>query len=228
MKTYLILAAALAIANISAGQTTFQNLDFEAADVSGVQPGGAIATSLAFPDWQALYNTTPFSQVSYDGISIGAQQISIVDNYSPYGLTAIQGNYSADLFAATFPGNSYSVTLSQTALVPLGTQSVELDVNQEPSSSFLVTLGGAQVNMVPVQAFANFTLWGGNVSSFAGQNETLNITELPPANQQFSPSLLELDNITFSPNAVPEPDTLALALTGGAVLAARRRHRRKR
>ncbi len=202
-------------------QEAFQNLNFEAADVAGYAPNSStVPTSSAFPGWQAIYGANPPSaQVWYDGLSIGGPMISILDNKAG---SPIQGNYSADLFAAVVGTTTYSVTLSQTGVVPASTESIEMDANQAASSSFVVTLGGEPVNMVPLQRFANYTLWGGDASAFAGQDVALSITELPPANQEYSPSLLELDNITFSQTTVtPEPGTLSLLVVGATAFAVR-------
>jgi hypothetical protein len=201
-------------------QGTFQNLNFEAANLSGYQPG-FVPTTSAFPDWQALIGASPASAVLYDDVSIGAPEIAIMDDKTGY--VPIQGSYTAYLMSAVVGTVSTSVTLSQTGLVPTGTESIQLDANQAPYSSFVVTLGGDTINMVPLETFANYTLYGGNVSAWAGQDASLSITELPPASQEYSPSLLELDNIVFSTQSVPEPSPLALTGVGALLFALYRR-----
>jgi len=216
MRTIIILLAAL-LTNIQFGfsQGTFQDLNFEAANVSDDPVNSLVPTTAALPGWQAFYSGSATAQVGYDFISIGAPLISIVDNKA--GLP-IQGNYSAYLFSAFTTSSS----LSQAATVPFGTESIQLDANQSAFASFVVTLGGETINMVPLQSLSDYTLYRGDVSTFADQDVALSITELPPTNPGYSPSLLELDNIVFSPNAVPEPSVVALGAIGGLLFGARK------
>ncbi|HWD19532.1 MAG TPA: hypothetical protein VHB20_09640 [Verrucomicrobiae bacterium] len=194
-------------------QGTFQNLDFEAANVFGAQQSILIPTSKALPGWQAYVGTTLQTQVGYDFISTGAPLISLVDNQAG---APTQGTYGVDIFSA-FTTTS---TLSQTGLVPLGTESIRLDATEE-FSSFTMTLGGQTVNLTALQTVSGHTVYGGNIGQFAGQNETLSITEnLPNGLPGQSPSLLQLDNISFSSTTVaPEPSPLILTGIAGAVFA---------
>jgi hypothetical protein len=98
-----------------------------------------------------------------------------------------------------------------------------LDANEQ-FSSFLVTVGGQTVNMTPLQAFPSYTLYGGNISAWAGHGATLSITEeLPDGLPGQSPSVLELDNIFFSTQSVPEPGPAMLTGIGALVFSLFRR-----
>jgi hypothetical protein len=206
-------------------QGTFQNLNFEEANVSGYQPDGMIPTTAAFPGWEVFSTgaggTTPLSSVWYDGFSLGGALVSIIDDHPP--LSPLDGNYSALLFGGGPEQNLSSVSIGQTGTVPTGTQSIQFDGNVS-GASFTVTLGNTTIDMVPLQSFAHYDLWGGNIpASMAGQSETLTITEPPPIGTS-PPSMLELDDISFSPQAViPEPNPLALAGIGGVLFALYRR-----
>jgi hypothetical protein len=160
----LLLSLILLITSVRlcSSQGTFQNLDFEAAEVTGYTPNYPIPTSSAFPNWQAIYGTTPTSQVSFDGISIGAAEISIVNDYPAFGLVPLQGNYSAYLFSAP----STTTTLSQSGLVPPGTQSIQMDIVERNGGSFTVALDGTTINMVRWQTLPNCTVYAGNVSAW--------------------------------------------------------------
>lgn len=121
MKTRLISLIVLSTSiRVSFSQGTFQNLDFEAANVAGTQINSLVPTASAFPGWQTFEGTTEISSVVYDGISTGAFEISIVDTK---GGLPIQGNYSAYLFSSL----GTTTTLSQTGLVPAGTESIQMD-----------------------------------------------------------------------------------------------------
>jgi len=210
---------ALASVSLARAQGTFQDLDFEEANPSAVVAGNSAAA--LFPGWQVLVGGTPTTSVGDDVVTIGAPGVEIWDNKNGY--TPLQGNYTAFLQSATFPSGGASVGLSQTGIIPAGSQSIDLDASQEEGSSIVVAVGGTSISMVALEQFANYTLYGGNVSEWAGQNATLSITELPPANQEFSPNLLQLDDISFSPGAVPEPITLVLTCIGGVLFAVYRR-----
>jgi len=199
----------------------FVNLNFESADTSGHSPGDMnVAIANAFPGWTGTFtsslNTNTPSLVGYDVISLGGPVISINDSSS--GINSIQGVYSALLFGG---GSNplYSSALSQTGMVPVGTESLLLDANFS-GASFVVTLGGQNISMTPLQSFSNYILYGGNVSSFAGQTVDLSIIEPPSTGTQ--PSSLLLDNIQFSPSSVPEPRALSLTALGGSLLIWRR------
>jgi hypothetical protein len=199
----------------------FVNLNFESANVSGYSPDSSdVPTTSALPGWTAYYSnssvTNTANQVWYDGISLGGAIISVIDTNAP-SFSPLQGKYSAFLFGGGTSGNLLSASISQTGVVPAGTESLLFDAYVF-GASFTVTLGGQTINMTPLQTFSNYTLYGGNIpSDLAGISEALTFTEPPAVSSQ--PSMFELDNIQFSPSSVPEPSTLALAAVGGLFLA---------
>jgi PEP-CTERM motif len=207
----------------------FINLNFESANIpAGTQTGSFIPISDAFPGWTA-FQTSPntgsnsLSAAWYDLVSTGGEGISVNDANAPFGFGSISGKYSAYLFSGNAGNVSYDVGISQTGLVPSGTESLQFQVG-EASSPFKVTLGGETINVLPLANFSTYTLYGGNVSSFAGQAETLTLTETFPT-MYGPPGILSLDNILFSTMAVPEPTTFGLLVLGGAIFFGwRRRH----
>jgi hypothetical protein len=214
----LFLTAVLGAVCVSAfGQGTFRNMDFESANLSGYSPGSMVPITSAMPGWSGSS-----AQVLYDDIFIGGGAISIFDSLNG-GPPPLQGNYSAYLMGSPqgFPGPG-PVTIDQTGLIPMGTRSLMVSMswqNQAP----VVAIGGEPITMIPVSTFPRYTLYAGDISSFAGQTATLSFTAPSPSGSP-NPSFLELDNITFSPIAVPEPSALALAGLGLAgVIILRRR-----
>ena len=95
---------------------------------------------------------------------------------------------------------------------------MDLSVLGYPTATFVVTLGGQTVSLSPLQTFPNYTVYGGNISVFAGQSETLTITQNPPVGEAAESGLLEVDDIVFSPSVIPEPSTWALMLCGATLL----------
>ena len=235
------LSACLALllsAASSAGQGTFQNLNFEAAQIpSGTQPntGSFASISDALPGWSGSFSygtgIQQVNEVCYDGVSLGGPLISIIDHTS--GLSgsyhSLQGTYSPFLFGGIDGyGRQVASTISQTELVPNGTTSILMDVYGYPVQAwygFSVSLAGQPVNMVPMLTFPSYTLYRGDISAFAGQTAQLSITALPPPRGDVDPSGILIDDIRFV--TVPEPSIFALSALG-AFLIGRRIQRGRR
>jgi hypothetical protein len=215
----LAFAFCASIASTASAQGTFGNLDFESANLAGYSPGSAfVPVSAALPSWTALFGTSQLSQVGYDAITLGSGAISVIDSSTPVG-SPIAGTYSALLMGAGqgIPPDAPS-TISQTGVIPPGTLSLLVKMwTRDAASPPIVSLGGQTLNMTPLQILPNYTLYGANISSFAGQTTALSFTAPPPA--VGSPSFLMVDDITFSVVGVPEPTTPALSAFGGLALA---------
>jgi len=80
-----------------------------------------------------------------------------------------------------------------------------------------VYLGTQTIPFFAVGTGPNYTLYGANISAWAGQTEEL--TFLAPGGTYNN---WEIDEITFSPNPVPEPSTLALMLAAVGAYGVRR------
>jgi hypothetical protein len=206
----------------------FTNLNFESANIpNSTPPDSLIPFTDGFPGWNGYFissaatNLAP--QAAYASISLAGNAICIADINVGFGFVPIQGNYSAFLFGGIAnDGTVYAAQISQSGLVPSGTQSLQLNA-QTYGYPFTVTLGGQTITMSPLQTFSNYTLYGGNIpSSLAGQDATLSITE--PAPTTPFPTELELDDIIFSPSSIPEPSELALAAMGALFLGFCRRN----
>ncbi len=218
---WLMWFAGVLSAQRSPAQGAFQNLDFEAANVTGYAPGDYIPVSAALPGWSpfyssGLYGTQYVSQVVYDVVSIGGPVVSLYDtnfsvNYVP------QGRYSAVLYA----GGSvplYSAGISQTGLIPAGTRSLQFDT-WWVHEAITLSVNGQALNWFPLNSHPNYTVYGADISQFAGQVVELAFTEPPPA-PGLQPSWAVLDGIRFSESVIPEPSTLVLAGFGFAALVA--------
>jgi hypothetical protein len=195
-------------------QGTFQNLDFESANIAPGTPINSQVSAIdALPGWAVT------THVGCDFFSIGGAFISIIDTNLGGGITPLQGQYSAMLFG----GEGGPTTLSQTGMVPIGTKSLQVDLAGRDVSSLIVSMGGQTIPLFPEATFPNYTQYGGDISSFASQTTTLSFTEQIPAGGP--PGVLELDDIQFSVSPVPEPATFALFATGALLLAFRRRRK---
>jgi hypothetical protein len=213
-------------------QGTFQNLDFESATIpASTAVDSPVSISEAIPDWNGYFTsgttTLPATQAIYDGISTGGGEISIVDSMVYSSFAPVQGNYAVILFGGPLVGPVlYSASISQTGTIPPGTESLLMDARSFGGTP-IVAINGQPISMAPVQRFPNYTVYGGNISSFAGSIDTLSFTA--PAPTISSPTEFFLDDISFSPTAVaPEPDPLILTGIGGVLFALYRRFAVKR
>jgi len=214
------------LAVLSAQAQGFVNLDFESASIPAqTSVGSLIPISEALPGWSAYFDSTTFgieptTQVGYDGVSTGGPIISVIDKNSQlYG--PLQGSYSAFLFG----GDGFSSSISQTGTIPTGSKSLLLDAWSYDATP-IVAINGQSINLVPHQTFATYTLYDGDISSYAG-SVTLSFTEPSPTTG--GPSEFILDNISFSTNApTPEPSIIALTAIGGLLFGARKWFARRR
>ena len=216
--------AVLLISPSGLAQGTFQNLDFEAAQIPpGTTTGSGLPIISKFPGWSVFYNndlTDPVTYSLYDNKSLGGPAIAIVDRPNQWGRGPLQGIYSAWLFGGTANlGGRMTMTISQTGLVPNAAVSIEMDLMAP--QGFAVSLGGQAINMVPLQTFSSYTLYGGDVSAFAGQTAQLTITAPAPPYGSIDPTEVLVDDIRFV--TIPEPSVCALAALGTLLVGWRMR-----
>jgi len=201
----------------------FVDLDFESPTLVTVGWSPYVSFAQAFPGWSESAGTlapggtlTPIAV--YDGLPIDSADICIMDthplNAAWLAGAVMQGNYSA-ILAAGIGSSSLStdVTLSQTGLIPVGTESLQFKANgvfySNPSGAFTVTLGGQTLSLTVLGTGTNYTLYGANVSQWAGQTADLAFTEFAE-NPHREDTYLGLDAIQFSPEAIPEPSVIGL------------------
>src|SRR5208282_2538738 len=180
-------------------QGNFQDLDFESARVivtTDSSGDSVIATSNALPGWSLFSGTNQLSLIAYNASFLPDPQLYF-SNANPH---VIAGNFDIIL------GNGNSI--SQTGLVPSGTESLLFDASPLP---VLVSLGGQSLSFMAISNAMNsygysYTIYGADISGFAGQLETLTFSGGGA-----------LDDIQFSPEAVPEPSEFALISLGAIV-----------
>jgi hypothetical protein len=211
----------VAIFTLSArGQGSFQNLDFEAANVSQIQPPGMVNTTNALPGWTVSfgYGPTGNSRIQQDQVAFNSldpwipQAILVGTNGTGTGVFPIQGDFGVLLQAMNMPGYQWhDVSISQTAIVPTNAQSILFEA-QPGAETFLVSMNSQNIPYEAMTTGANYTLYGGDISAFAGQSAELEMSVLVPFSD---PSGWNIDSIGFSTQPVPEPSTFAL---GGLAL----------
>jgi hypothetical protein len=223
--TSSLLVPLLITSNVSRVQArqAFQNLDFESGSTSGAV-NFQVPITQALPGWGVSINGSPAAQVIVNAVSTGAASVDLLSPGEQTGVGAgvIDGNYT--VFLQAFNPAQGDVSLYQTGTVPANAQSLQFrawDVN--PGAGLAVSLGGNSLSPLLLStgqspAGQPYNVYGVNIGSYAGQTTQVEFTAL----DNNPPGWIELDDITFSPTATPEPSTLALLLTGGGVLAVRR------
>ena len=88
-----------------------------------------------------------------------------------------------------------------------------------------VLIGTQVVSFSALGSGPNYTLYGANISAWAGDSELLTFSALEDLSL---PNNWVIDDISFSPNAVPEASPLTLTGIGGILFALYRRFAPKR
>jgi hypothetical protein len=220
MKIQSLIAAASVVlfAALSAqAQGTFQNLNFEQADPvivvgSPYYPYEVTAAS-ALPYWTVTIDGVQQSQITENDPSLGATWVMVVGPGDAFGYAPIDGNYSV-LLQGIVPGSTASI--SQTGLIPTGTQSLLFEA-QPGIGPMDVLIGSQVVPFAAVGSGANYTLYGANISAWAGDTEELTFSALGGSYNNWN-----VDDISFSPTSVPEPSIVALTAIGGLLFGTRK------
>jgi hypothetical protein len=217
-RILFLITAALFITGASIhAQQAFQNLNFESANPVIVQYSpyypNVVTAASALPDWTVTIGGVAQSQVFYNDPSTGTTWVSLVGPHDPYG-NAIDGNYSVLL-----QGFATASAISQTGLIPVGTQSLLFEGQPGYGSPTLNVLVGTQ--SVPFVA-VGYGLYAADISAWAGQTEQLTFS-VPMNSLSW-----EIDDISFSATSVvPEPKIVALSALGGLMLALQQPFRKR-
>ena len=214
----------------------FQNLDFESARTPLVANDplgyGRVPITDALPGWRGYVGTNAQALVLNNLAFLSSAGVGLAGPGEWHGAlfprNIIGGSYSAFLQTgpdvAQGPPLTFYSSLGQVGLVPLSAMSLQLRI--DAYGPFSVSLGGQPLALVPLQTAPGSTLYGADISSFAGQTTDLRITSdvwLGPAGL----SHLWLDSIVFSPVAVPEPSVFGFVLVGAAALWVRRSYSKR-
>jgi len=202
----------------------FVNLDFEDATIPSTPVGGSTFPAdpmLAFPGWTVLPNSSSVypTVTSYNSLSLGAPAVDLMGPNFPnaVGYIPLQGSYSVLL---QYFGISGPPSLSQTGIIPSGTQSINFLVGDSRSDA-VVTLNGMNIPLIQVSGGR----LAGDISAFA--DTVAQLTFSTTSNTGYAGNWLYFDDVQFSTSSVPEPSEFALTALGALLLGFRRflRHR---
>jgi len=211
LRTVLAMATVVLSSHIASGQA-FANLDFEDTTITAVliNPFSDIYAyigTLPGWTWSPLGNAAgvnPDREVSLNTIVLNAPAVTL-HGLDDIGYPAIEGNYSILLQGGgsrSVPVTSYSA-IWQTGQVPSNARSITYW-----GGALQVTFNGQPLAPVAIGNAANYTIWGADISAYAGQTGELRFT-IPWLPTSSSDGAL-LDNIQFSLMQVPEPSSLVL------------------
>ncbi len=212
-----------------------------------------LSTAYGLPNWHTYYEHSEQSSIVYnsvwlDGDSVGLYDATAVAKPGGYQFGAqrpLDGDYSAYLHAE-YGGpiiGHYDATIGQTGLIPAGAKSVQFISSPDavfnyqpglPSGmwTFSVQLNGISEPCYRLSQTSQYAVWGADVSGAAGTLTDLRITlttglvPLPrPGPPDTDGVIIGIDDISFSPNVVPEPTVLGLFMGAGAAMMISRRIR---
>ncbi|MDE3066084.1 MAG: hypothetical protein KGJ60_00890 [Verrucomicrobiota bacterium] len=214
---FRILAFATIFANAARGQGTFQNLDFESAKLIFPDPSYPyfLAATNALPGWSAFSGTNQLTGIYYD-------EGAVLSDVMLFGFFSgvLSGNFDVSL---AHPNGSPSGSISQTGLVPSDAQSLFFEAS---TAGLLLSMNGQNLSYLPISNGQNssgykYTVYGANISAFAGQSATLTFSTIPGGGAF-------LDNIQFSSQPIPEPSALSFIFLCCGILVSLRACRRQR
>lgn len=206
-------------------QTTFGqgfvNLDFEEATIAPTPVGGFGAApsdpALVFPGWtMGPSGTSNPNFTLYNNLTLGSvAQVLIGPNYpNAIRYTPLQGSYSA-LLQFGPSATLGTPALIQRGLVPANARSITFLVSATLNDA-RVTLDGVNI---PLFSIAGGRM-AGDISAFAGQQAQLEFSAT-----SYNGPWFYFDDIVFSPNVVPEPSALNLAVLAVVTISLARARR---
>jgi len=218
------VSAIIVIILLLGGQSGFSqgfvNLDFESANLPTIpegQFGGYVSRTNAIPGWTAFTDGNQTTQILQNNLTLGAPGIEILGPDWNLG-GVIQSNYTVVLTAGV---GGHTVSISQTGLIPVSATSILFQASggNPGGFTFQVSFGGQYLNYSSISAGSNYTLYGADISAFAGQSGALNFS-VASIGSNFGYSYL--DAIQFSSSPVPEPGVLGFFALGGVLFGLRR------
>lgn len=204
--TSLIVVLFVGSRNVPA--QTFVNLGFESTTISTVHYPGGDRYFATLPGWS--YYGIPSEggpgTVNYNTIALDAAAVTL-HGTSSLSAPAIQGSYSVLLQGGTIAGGmayrTNGASVFQTGQIPASS----LSLIYLGGGAVRVSFNGQALSRVVLGSTASYTIWGLDVSAYAGQSGELRFT---------APWLTAgvLDGIQFSSTAIPEPSGFALLSLG--------------
>jgi len=215
LRSVLLKVALTALTGVSAFcQSTFQNLDFESPITPLVPqpPLNTVPISNALPYWSGYIGPIQATTVLYNNRTVGSASLDLMG--SGTGII-YQGQYTVLLQAGSSPSGQVGASIAQIGMIPTDVNSLRFWAF---GPAIDVTFSGQSLSLVPLVSGPGLgTLLGADISVFAGQAGELRFTA-PNLSSIGFPNDVFLDDISFSPEAVPEPGVFGLFVLGTLLL----------
>jgi hypothetical protein len=199
----------------AAGQGTFQNLNFEKANVPGVPPlqfGSDLLTTNGVPGWTVYLGGIQQTWMAHNSVSLGGALLTILGpQWFPSQI--LEGSYTVSL-QRSMAGPLVTAGIGQTGQIPSAAESIRF--YGQANGDYAVAFGGQSIPLVALGSGPNYTIFGGDVSAFANQTAEL----------LFQGTGL-VDAIQFSNLRIPEPNIFGLSALGALLLGWRGLGRRR-
>lgn len=245
MRFFLACVIFLASACPLALCAPFQNLSFEQVTIAPAPANYtprdaylAISAAAALPGWTVMEDSTVCNAIWGDPVSLDETSVAIVSSASSVKNIMMHGAYEVQLTSISLPpgpGDYYSTSsISQTGDIPASAQSVQFLVGVPTQAGTVpatpyVFVNGNPIFLRELWASGGVAQWAGDVSAYAGTTSTLTFASMGwPNDQHWEEDLYNLDGISFSSVAAPEPSAKALwfAITASWLVLGGRRARR--
>jgi hypothetical protein len=192
-------------------QGTFQNLDFESPILPLVSSGNPnfnfVYISNAMPGWSGYVGAEQQSSVLYNNEFLGTAVIA----FNGPGATKLilGGSYTVLLQPGSGPtGMHVGAAIAQMGTIPSDALSLRFFSSLNPIGGQLeIAIDGQNLPFFALSQGPNYTIYGSDISGFAGQMHELRFTTLYTGT---GPNNVYLDSISFSPVAIPEPSVFGL------------------
>lgn len=191
----------------------FVNLDFESATVTDLSPGvhEFVPATAGLPGWTVFYGLNQQTVMTHNSETLGAANVGILGpsmQMQPAG-DIIDGKYTVILQPGQQGVIRVASSIAQIGQVPFSAKSLYFTAAWDPlvGEDFSVTLGGQELTLHLVNQVGQSTVYGADITPYAGQMAELRFSALPIRS---SFSGFTLDSISFSTADVPEPGTLSL------------------
>ena len=210
-------AALWAACLLNASGQSFVNLSFENTIITTIQYPGGTSYFATIPgwSWSDMSSEGGPNTVHFNTIALDAPAVTLHGTNSPY-VPTVRGSY-AILLQGGSPGLltlTNGASIFQTGQVPIASKSMIYF----GGSAIMVTFDGHSLSPVAVITTPSLTVWGVDISAYAGQTGELRFTA-PWMTSGF------LDGIQFSTMAVPEPSTIVLGIMSAVSLMMIRRRK---
>jgi hypothetical protein len=217
MKRVLLISLTLTVAFFGTRAAPFQNLDFESATLNPIPNDSfnRVYFDQAFPGWRGNVGGIQETAAFHNGMFLCCSSIAVWGDETNRNLS-LEGTFSVALHASHDPYSSpqesrlANTSVAQTGFVPSDAQS--LLFRAQVGGPVEAALGGQPLSLMPVAVGPNYTVFGADITAWAGQETELRLTAIA----QSMGNLTILDSIEFSTTPVPEPSTFALLAIAGA------------